>query len=168
MRHFKLLLCVLLLSGFGLTTLQAQKMFVKEKTGLETEYSISDIKKLEFSSINLIITKSDGSSDQFLINGLSNLNFGSTIGFDSKSVEGTSVKLYPNPVAEKLNIQLISAEGHEATIEILSIAGKLVYSETMNDLRSVYQIDASTLPGGLYLCRINNGITIETVKFVKQ
>ena len=171
MRHKKLKLCVLLLLVLGLTGLQAQQMYVKGKSGIQSSYSLADIKKMSFSSGNIAIEKTDGSSVEFSLNELRYLSFKDlSVGlapFPEKLKEGINVQVYPNPVVDVLNIKLLSNENQSGRIEILSIEGKAVYTENINANTNVYQINTSSLPKGLYLCKINNGTVTETMKFIK-
>lgn len=172
MRHKKLKLCALLLLGLGLTGLQAQKMYVKEKVGTQTAYLLTDIKKMSFSSGNIAIQKTDGNSNQFALSGLRYLNFNDLsigIGRSATAQKNSEMQVYPNPVVDVLNIQAqLPALNQKGKIEILSIVGKVVYSQEVNSHENVYHIDATSLPKGLYLCRLSIGSVIETSKFIKQ
>ena len=168
MRHKKLLFCAVLLLSIGITGLQAQKMYVKDKAGAMAMYSVSDIAKLEFSSLNMIVTKSDGSSEQFLLNNLGYVSFKAPVGIEPRMIKGAAVQIYPNPVADVLYVKVTLETIQSGKIEILSIAGQVVYSQEINNNTNVYQINANFLPNGLYLCRVNNGKLVETVKFLKQ
>lgn len=55
MRHKRLKLSAVLLLGLGLTGLQAQTMYVKESSGTQTAYTLSNIQKMSFSSGNLTV-----------------------------------------------------------------------------------------------------------------
>lgn len=171
MQHKKLKLCALLLLGLGLTGLQAQQMYVMGKSGIQSSFSPADISKMSFSSGNLVIEKTDASSVQFSLSGLRYLSFSDfSVGIApiAKSPRGSNVLVYPNPVADVLNIKLLTDENQQGRIEILSIEGRVVHAEMITSDTQVYQIDASSLPKGLYLCRIINGKLIETIKIIKQ
>src|SRR5690554_5092155 len=64
MRHKRLKLSAVLLLGLGLTGLQAQTMYVKESSGTQTAYALSNIQKMSFSSGNLTVTKTDNNRPQ--------------------------------------------------------------------------------------------------------
>jgi hypothetical protein len=171
MRHKKLKLSVLLLLVFGLTGLQAQQMYVKEKGGKQSSYLLTDIRKMSFSSGNIAIQKINGSSDQFSMSGLRYLNFTDlSVGIAplAETSREINLQVYPNPVVDVLNIKLKTAVTQPGIIEILSLVGKVVYVEKINGHSDIYQINASSLAKGLYLCRITNGTIIETIKFIKQ
>lgn len=169
----KLILMTSFLLALGLIELQAQAFFVKKISGTQTEYLLSNIKMMSFSSGSIEINKSGGTFNVYDLSGLRYLNFTDLstgiISMTSKT-KVMEVQVYPNPVESVLNIniQFPEIEGQTGIIEILSIEGKVFYTQMINSQSNIYQINASSLPQGLYFCRINNGITIETIKFFKK
>jgi hypothetical protein len=167
----KLILLMLLLLAHSLIELRAQTMFAKETSGTKTEYLLSNIKMISFSSGSIEIKKTDGNFDVYDLSELRYLNFTDIstgiipIASKTKVIE---IQVYPNPVADILNIQFPKFKNQSGVIEILSIEGKVFYTQMINSQSNIYQINISSLSKGLYLCRINNGITIETIKFLKQ
>jgi len=170
MRHKKVKLCVLLFLGLGLTGLQAQTMYVRQANGAKTAYTLGNIKKMSFSSGNITVSKTDGNHDVYPLSGLRYLNFTDLTTSNIQLAEKTksTILLYPNPVVDQLNILLQTTENQAGVIEILSIEGKVVCKELINSQTNVFQVNVSALPKGLYLCKINNGTTLETTKFLKQ
>jgi len=170
MRHKKLKLSAVLLLVLGLTGLQAQTMYVKEKSGTQTAYTLSDIRKMSFSSGNILVIKTSGSTDTYALEDIRYLNFKDlTTGLPiAKQDNLNNLTVFPNPVNDVLHIQFAASENQQASLELLSIEGKVVYSQTLSRQAVVYQINISSLPKGLYVCKINNGTSIETIKFIKQ
>ena len=78
MKHQRLKLSAVLLLGLGLTGLQAQTLYVKESSGTQTAYTLSNIQKMSFSSGNLTVAKTDNSSGVYALSGLKHMNFTST------------------------------------------------------------------------------------------
>lgn len=75
MQHNRLKLGSILMLGLGLSSLQAQTMYVKQSGGTQTTYALDDILKMTFSSGNMVITKTDNSSETFTVAGLDYLSF---------------------------------------------------------------------------------------------
>jgi len=169
MKNKKLIVSAMLLLGPGLSGLQAQTMDVKAKTGTQTAYMLSNIRKMSFSLGNITVSKTEGSSDTFTLNDIRYLNFqdvSTSIGAYNKPEASTA--LFPNPVVDFINIQLSDEQCRAYVIEILSIDGRVVYQEQTNQQGRVYQINVSTLPKGLYICKLYNCISTQTAKFIKQ
>ena len=168
MRHKKLKLGALLLLGLGLTGLQAQTMYVKENSGTQTAYALSNIKKMNFSSGNITVSTTTGNPVTYSLSGIRYLNFVDLGSIPLADKPNETFQIYPNHVIDLLNIKLSDMRNQSGVIEILSMEGKVVYSQAINSNTNVYQINVTSLLQGIYLCKINNGIRIETIKFYKQ
>jgi len=169
MKYKTLKLSVAFLFGLGLSGLQAQNMYMKQTNGTQTAYALSNIKKITFSSGNIAVSKTTGSPDNYVLSGIRYLNFQVlTANIATLEKQEGLITLYPNPVVDVLNIQLAIKSKQALLIEILSIEGKVVYQEKLTHQNDVYQMNVSSLPKGIYLCKVTNGLTTETTKFLKQ
>ena len=79
----------------------------------------------------------------------------------------THVLVYPNPVKDKLTINLESMNGQVKAILVYDALGKAVLSPTLNASGENLEVNMSGLKSGLYFIRIEYGNTIETVRIVK-
>lgn len=90
-------------------------------------------------------------------------------GIEDENIED-QFKLYPNPVNDELNILFNSSRNKKIQITILSLDGKIIledifYSSIGNTL---WQVNVESLNKGMYICQINTGETIKTIKFLKK
>jgi hypothetical protein len=168
MRHKRLKLSAIILLGLGLTGLQAQTLYVKAKSGTQTPYTLSDIKKMTFSSGNLSVNKKAGGTDAYALTNLRYLSFNLTTEVEEMTSTDSRFIVYPNPVNTELNLQFNEMKNQPMSIEILSIDGRVVYNEQLQRNVTTHKVNISELPNGLYLCRITSGTAIETTKFIKQ
>jgi hypothetical protein len=159
----------LLTFAFSLSTVTAQTMYVRESSGTQNAYTLSNIQKMSFSSGNLTVTKTDNSSGVYALSDLRYLNFSdiSTDLQEDLSVQNQLLKVYPNPVGDILNIDLTGISETEGKLSILNFEGKPVLSRQVNN-EGVLSLDLSSLPTGIYLCRYSNAAEIKTVKIIKQ
>lgn len=169
MQHKKLKFSVVLLLGLGLTELHAQTMYVKEISGAQTAYTLSNMRKISFSSGNLTVTKTDNISNVYALGALRYLNFSdnTTIFNEPLSIQSQKLKVYPNPVSDILNIDLTGMVETIGILSILSFEGKTLVSQQVNN-KDVISLDISHLPAGIYLCRYSNATEIKIVKIIKQ
>lgn len=77
-----------------------------------------------------------------------------------------SANVYPNPVSSTLTIELPSAEAQNATVSILDVTGKLVYTSTLSE--SISTIDVQNLVNGVYLLNIKSESVQSTTRIIKQ
>lgn len=75
----------------------------------------------------------------------------------------TSVKIYPNPAVNELNIE--TDLGENTTAEIFDISGLKVMTA---NLKGSDKIDVSSLPSGVYIIRVSGEKGLETLKFIKK
>lgn len=73
--------------------------------------------------------------------------------------EDIQVKIFPNPVADYLNISFSDQDFHQ--IEIIDLFGKIQFSGTA---KSEINIDFHSLPSGLYLLRIDGKTGMKIVR----
>ena len=112
--------------GLGLTGLQAQTMYVKESSGTQT-YTLSNLRKMTFSSGNVTVQKTDNSTGVYALSGLRYLSFeDNTTGVEQPIQKGTTnLHSYHNPVTDVLNIDLTGTNS-EGSISILTLEGKVM------------------------------------------
>jgi hypothetical protein len=167
MKHKFTKLCCFLMLGFCLTEIQAQTLYVKEYNGLETQYSLSTIEKLTFSSGNINIHKTDQTLGIYSMNDIRYLSFTSHVGISDFQFlsENSELHVFPNPVLNTLNIDLSNNNG--GVISIISINGKVILSQYSNG-NNIETIDLTQLPKGIYMCCYISKAEMKTVKIIKQ
>lgn len=168
---FILLFCVALFFTIHITETSGQSLFIKDNTGLQTEYIISNISNLTFDSGELIVKEIDGVTDAYLISDIRYMNFDDLTWLIENPDDYATFNVYPNPVNDILNIRanLFIASPEIYTLQIVSVEGRLMHSESMllmNGENSL-SINVSSLPKGIYICFIKNNELIETNKIIK-
>jgi len=165
----RLKLSSLLLLVLGLTGLQAQTLYVKEKSGTQTTYTLSNVRKMTFSGGNATVQKTDNSTGVYALSGLRYLNFSdltTRIEENEMQLDLSSLITYPNPVTDVLNVKLTSVIG-EGKLSILTMEGKEIQTQKINGI-SLITINLSHLSQGIYLCRYSSVGDVKTVKIIKQ
>lgn len=167
MKHKKLKLSAVLLLGLGLTSLQAQNsLYVVEKSGTQTQFALSDIKTLTFPTGNMVVNKKDLSTNSYARIDLQQLNFvGTPNAINIAEETENKIVFFPNPVNNELKISLQNTENTE--IEIIDLQGRILQKLITNN-ETKLSFDVKQLTKGLYFCKINNGKTIKTIKFLKN
>lgn len=173
MRRLKMKLGIVLLLFMGITGLQAQnRLYVKATNGIETSFSLNGIRKLTFPMRNISVTNTDGKTELVPFNEIQYLNFtqGWT-GNNSLAIQdNNSFSLFPNPVSDELTVIIQSTKDEPISIQIIDMHGKIVYRETGQTINGPnhFYLNLSNLPGGLYICCINDGRKITTGRFLKN
>ncbi|MFM7023094.1 MAG: CotH kinase family protein [Flavobacteriales bacterium] len=103
---------------------------------------------------------------------ISYFNNGGSPGKDDISPVGITheeqvfMRLYPNPAASLLNIDIAGNSGESSVINIYSTLGQSVYSAQVNANGNT-QVDISSLESGLYLVKLNSGQSVLTQNLIK-
>jgi poly(3-hydroxybutyrate) depolymerase len=83
---------------------------------------------------------------------------------DVQEVENESVKVFPNPARDVLNIRKKGAAGTE--VEVYDISGRIVLNARMVGDQHVLPIQH--LPAGTYVLRLVSSLQVETTRFIKD
>ena len=167
MKHQYNKLSFVFLFGLCLSGLNAQTMYVRPTTGSQVAYSVANISKLTFNAGNLLVTNITGANGTYLLTDLRYLNFTNlTLGLPPLQ-KAKPFYLYPNPVSTILHLAVDDQAPLIDHIEIISFEGRLLQQQ--NQITgNAPQVDVTTLPQGMYFCRITSGSNNQTIKFLKQ
>jgi hypothetical protein len=80
-----------------------------------------------------------------------------------------SITAYPNPFSDNLNVELSASAAGAATLRIVDIAGKVLYSANhhMAAGSNTLNIDADSLQSGVYFLSVEMNNTRQTIKVTK-
>ncbi len=82
-------------------------------------------------------------------------------------MEDTFLKVYPNPVSDKITVEFPgSGQTSNGKVIIYSIAGEQILLHEFNSLNS--EITVTDLPPGIYFIKLISKDKIATEKFVKM
>lgn len=83
-----------------------------------------------------------------------------------KGNKGVAVQIYPNPVKQALNINIIGKTDGQARIQVLDVTGKVVRTIVLNS--NTAQVDMQNLPAGLYLVKYADNSHSSVTKITKE
>jgi hypothetical protein len=163
----------MVLAVIGFSAVQAQdRLIVKEKTGSQIQFSLNTLRKLSFPLGNMELTTIEGGTSSFLIKDIQVINFDSSIVGVNRIETKSSIcfSIYPIPAKVQLNVSYEAENATNVNIEIIDLLGKVLYNQNYNSQtgKNLVSISIAELPEGLYLCQLQKGNKIETVKFVKN
>jgi len=119
------------------------------------------VETVENSSINFILTQGFQQPDEFHIDTIDAVHeIGSNI----------FISLYPNPVAQILNLTIRHGSVMKMQIQLLDMLGRMIHYDEMNgtEANSNYQIDVNALAVGMYALKMyTEGKFIGSCKFQK-
>lgn len=85
------------------------------------------------------------------------LSFGaySTVGIADEIAEDVSIKVYPNPANQYVNVEIPEAFTANTSVSILNMVGQVVYSET-NTTGGIATLDVQSLAPGTYMVLVED------------
>ncbi len=112
-----------------------------------------------------------GGRDVFEENGISivdNVEFLATSVAEVATGQAIAISMYPNPAKEKVELAITSAGDFEATAEIVSAGGQLVFKETFyhTGKQTNLTIDLADFPKGVYFMKIVSEKTLMVEKLI--
>lgn len=84
----------------------------------------------------------------------------------AEHINFSDLKIYPNPVTNKLNITSENFEQHNFTLQIYNALGEVVFFK--DNLNNENIIDLSGITPGLYFVKIQNATQQKTFKLIKK
>jgi hypothetical protein len=86
--------------------------------------------------------------------------------FESESFTANNFRIYPNPCAEEFTLVQNRNESGKSKITIVDITGQVVYESYCYNV--MQKIDTASLSKGIYTIRLENEISSNALKFIKQ
>jgi hypothetical protein len=116
-------------------------------------------------SITYSYTDGNGCQNSFS----QNINVQSCIGVEEYGF-GENIQIYPNPTSGMFSISASNATFSELQISVTDIQGKVIFSETDNNISPDYnkQINLEELAKGIYYIRLSNGTEMSIRKLIIQ
>jgi len=99
------------------------------------------------------------------------IDYSKILVFSSKSINSSEIKIYGNPVQDKLTLSFASNTNQVVDVKVYDIAGKNLMSEKINGAEGNNLVSLSlnsTFKAGMYVVAVSNGTDIQIAKFVKQ
>jgi hypothetical protein len=93
------------------------------------------------------------------------VTFDDCLGVDANDV--SSLEVYPNPVADVLTIANLNVDGN-ATIALVDVQGKVVYTTTVSNVNGNYELDLSKFENGIYVVEVTSELETQKVRVVKH
>ncbi|MFV0471635.1 MAG: T9SS type A sorting domain-containing protein [Paludibacteraceae bacterium] len=139
-------------------------LYVNGNDETATNYDLDEIRKLTFTSSELVINKNNGSQTLVGFTDLQHLTFAPfyPIGPDlgTKVSNETVLNIYPSPVENRLHVKNYEILPNDVAVTIIDLSGRLI-----TDCKMLYgSINISHLKSGIYFIKIEN----TTFKFIKK
>jgi len=99
------------------------------------------------------------------------IDYSKILVFQTKSVNSNEIKVYGNPVKDKLTFSYASTANQITDVKVYDFSGKVVMSQKVNSQEGSNMMSLplqSTFKPGMYVVEVMNGSDRQIAKFVKQ
>jgi hypothetical protein len=103
--------------------------------------------------------------DYFLGYGIPNLELALNSALSVETITNSKLSIYPNPVTDKLYIDLPSLDGI-VLLRVYNVLGKEINSYEISNNNNV--VDVVSIPSGLYIVTLESNSILKTFKLIKQ
>jgi Secretion system C-terminal sorting domain len=163
---------LLILLALSMSLAQAQcTLNIKQNTGTNTQYFLTNVRKITFEAGNMTVIKTDATTNVVALNIIQNLFFTSNISAVPalKTNAVNKLSIYPTSVSEQMIVSFESDVSEKVQFQILDLQGKLYIQQVWNCQigTNIKNVSVLELPKGLYICRLLNSKAIATNKFIK-
>lgn len=139
----------------------AQNLYLNEVDGTETEYEISDVRKLEFTSSEVLLIMHSGDTIFQPITELKNYRYNSdnSLSVETPSNYSYSLMVYPNPTKDDFEFKFIPKKSMLYTLSITDIKGRKLDDKKLGVISEVYRgtVSLASYPAGIYFLTLKGG-----------
>jgi hypothetical protein len=169
MNHLRATVGLVLLLSSGPVPLEAQgTLYVKERSGGQTPYALSGIRRLDFTGGTLNVTLTSSVVQTFVPGDVRFLSFRNY--FEGIPDPGGTAfirpTVYPNPVNSLLHVEYSGNSFTGGILEIFDLQGRVQQREYFQGTGAV--IDVSGLGSGLFLILLRDQFNQNGTKFIKD
>lgn len=88
---------------------------------------------------------------------------------EEQKFENTSIRIFPNPTPDYLNIEwkAESESSEKMTIQLIDMQGKVLVEKTANSLTESLKLDLRSYKKTQYILQIKEGKAVKTYKIIK-
>ena len=88
---------------------------------------------------------------------------------EEQKFENTSIRIFPNPTPDYLNIEwkANSESSEKMTIQLIDMQGKVLVEKTANTLSESLKLDLRSYKKSQYILQIKEGKAVKTYKIIK-
>ena len=137
--------------------------------GQTDAFYVSDIRSIKFVNNTMLVTENNGVQSSWDIDDITEYTFKGANAIGPAYSINNQLNIFPNPVADQLNMEYWSVKEDKIRIEIVDLNGKHVRSlfEGMHQGKHTYTW-TNDVSSGMYVCRVVSNFKSISKPFVIQ
>ncbi len=149
-------------------------LFVSDVTGANEGWYLDNVEVLDVVNYDPVATLTSAAGDTVLAAvgdlGVLVVSADTTVNVTDPVLGQASVNVFPNPATDVANVQIDAERGGQATLQVFSVDGKIVYRQSMQLRPGLNTTSVATdrLTSGLYTVQLLGADWVGTTKLVVQ
>jgi len=162
---------IIILLVFAQQQINSQSLFLNELNGTTSEYGISAVRKIKFSSseVQVILFSGDTIKRPFL--DFKNYRYNQNTLSNNEHLTNLEVfNVYPNPTEDQLGFNFVSNSSAQYSYSVSDITGKVLLKKELGAVIGNYTgvISLAKYPSGIYFLTLKSGKDKVTKKIIKK
>lgn len=166
----RLLLIIILV--FTQQQMKSQSLYVNELNGTVSEYGISGVRKIQFSTTEVLVVLYNGNTITRPFTEFKNYQYDnqSSLSNGEPIMNLDVFNVYPNPTEDQLEFNFVSKSLLPYSYIVSDITGKILFKKELGVVNGNYsgRISLATYPAGMYFLILNSGKVKISKKIIKK
>lgn len=152
--------------------MKSQSLYLNELNGINSEYAISGVKKLQFSTSEVLVILFSGDTIRQPFTEFKNYRYNNqnTLSNGGHLMNLDVFNVYPNPTEDQLGFNFVSKSLMPFTYSFCDITGKILFKKDLGVVNGNYSgsISLAMYPAGIYFLILNSGKEKISKKIIKK
>ena len=163
----KMLPVAILFWSLAVSELHANALQIQQSVGTKSYFAMDSIQKIIFSNGHMIVEDKGNRTDTFSISPTLQISFIDSIPDSSGIAHTTAILSFSHQSQNILDIAFTGNQNENRSVEIFSVDGALLQATKVTKSNMV-SIDLNKQSPGIYVCKITNGLQVQSVSFLKK
>lgn len=152
---------IIILLVFTQQQMKSQSLYLNELNGTISEYGISGVRKLQFSTSEVLVILVSGDTIRRPFIEFKNYRYNNqnTLSNGGHLMNLDVFNVYPNPTEDQLGFNFVSKSLMPYTCSVCDITGKILFKKELGEINGNYSgsISLAMYPAGIYFLILNSG-----------
>ena len=163
---------IIILLVFAQQQINSQSLYLNELNGSTSEYGISAVRKIKFSTSEVLVILFSGDTIKRPFLDFKNYRYNNqnTLSNGGNLMNLDVFNVYPNPTEDQLGFNFVSKSLMPYTYSFCDITGKILFKKDLGVVNGNYSgsISLAMYPAGIYFLILNSGKEKISKKIIKK
>lgn len=149
---------------------KSQSLQLNELNGSTSEYNISGVRKIKFSTSQVLVILFSGDTIKRPFTEFKNYRYDQTLSNDEHLMNKDVFNIYPNPTVDQVEFSFVSKSLTPYTYSVSDITGKILFKKDLGMVTGNHSgiISLAGYPAGIYFLTLKSGKEKSSKKIIKK